>query len=49
MAAIFMSERTFKLEVVPEVESYTKIGHAIPYAVPLMTFPRFFLHWVSLQ
>ena len=28
MAAILMSGRTFKPEVVPEVESYTKIGHA---------------------
>ena len=31
MAAILMSGRTFKPEFVPEVESYTKIGHAIPY------------------
>ena len=31
MAAILMSGRTFKPGVVPEVESYTKIGHAIPY------------------
>ena len=31
MAAILMSGRNFKPEVVPEVESYTKIGHAIPY------------------
>ena len=31
MVAILMSGRTFKQEVVPEVESYTKIGHAIPY------------------
>ena len=27
----FEVRRTFKPEVVPEVESYTKIGHAIPY------------------
>ena len=31
MAAILRSGRTFKPEDVPEVESYTKIGHAIPY------------------
>ena len=31
MAAILMSGRIFKPEVVPEVESYTKIGHAIPF------------------
>ena len=31
MAAILRSGQTFKPEVVPEVESYTKIGHAIPY------------------
>ena len=30
MAAILRSGRTFKLEVLPEVESYTKIDHAIP-------------------
>ena len=31
MAAILRSGRTFKPEVVPEVESYSKIGHATPY------------------
>ena len=31
MATILKSGRTLKPEVVPEVESYTKIGHAIPY------------------
>ena len=31
MAAILRSGRTFKPEVAPEIESYTKIGHAIPY------------------
>ena len=31
MAAILRSGRTFKPEVVPEIESHTKIGHAIPY------------------
>ena len=31
MAATFRSGRTFEQEVVPEVESYIKIGHAIPY------------------
>ena len=31
MAAIMRSGRSFKLEAVPEIESYTKIGHAIPY------------------
>ena len=29
MAAILRPGRTFKPEVVPEFESYTKIGHAI--------------------
>ena len=31
MAAILRSGRTFKPEVLPEVESYTKIDNAIPY------------------
>ena len=31
MAAILRSGRSFKPEVVPEIESYTKIGHALPY------------------
>ena len=31
MAAILRSERTFKPEVTPEVESYFEIDHAIPY------------------
>ena len=31
MATILRSGRTFKPEDVPEVESYIKIGHAIPY------------------
>ena len=31
MAAILRSGRSFKPEVEPEVESYTKIGHAIFY------------------
>ena len=31
MAAILRSERTFKPEVVREVGSYAKIGHAIAY------------------
>ena len=29
MAAILRSGRTFTPEVVPEVESYTEIGHAL--------------------
>ena len=31
MAAILRSRRTFKPEVVPEIESYIDIGHGIPY------------------
>ena len=31
MAAILRFGRVFKMGVVPEVESYTKIGHVIPY------------------
>ena len=31
MAAILRSGRSFKPEVVPEIESYIKIGHVIPY------------------
>ena len=31
MAAILRPERTFKPEVAPEFESYTKISHAILY------------------
>ena len=31
MAAILRSGRSFKPEVVPEIDSYTKIGHVIPY------------------
>ena len=31
MAAIFGFGRIFKPKVVPEVESNSKIGHAIPY------------------
>ena len=31
IAAIWGFGRVFKPEVVTEVESYTKIGHAIPY------------------
>ena len=31
MAAILRSGRSFKPKVLPEVESNTKIGHAIPY------------------
>ena len=31
MAAILRSGWAFKPEVAPKVESYTKIGHAIPY------------------
>ena len=31
MAAILRSWLSFKPEVVPEIESYTKIGHVIPY------------------
>ena len=31
MAAILRSGRTFITEVVPEVESYIEIGHAIAY------------------
>ena len=31
MAAILSPRRTFKPEVVPEVKSYAKIGHTIPY------------------
>ena len=31
MAATLRSGQTFELEVVPEVETSTKIGHAIPY------------------
>ena len=31
MAAILKFERLFKPQVVPEVESYTEIGHVIPY------------------
>ena len=31
MAAILRFRRVFKLGVVPEIESYTKIGHVIPY------------------
>ena len=31
MAAILRLGCIFKLEVVPDVESYTNIGHAIPY------------------
>ena len=31
MAAILRFRRTFKPEVAPEVELYTKIGHAIAY------------------
>ena len=27
----FQVRRTFEQDVVPEVESYIKIGHAIPY------------------
>ena len=31
MAAILRFGRVFKPGVLPEVESYTKIGHVIPY------------------
>ena len=31
IAAILGFERVFKPDVVTEVESYTKIGHVIPY------------------
>ena len=31
MAAILRSERSFKPEVVPKVEAYLEIGHAIAY------------------
>ena len=31
MVAILRSGRSFEPEVVPEVESYIKIGNAIPY------------------
>ena len=31
MAAILWSGPTFKPKIVPEVESFTKIGHAIAY------------------
>ena len=31
MVAILRFGRVFKPEVIPEVESNTKIGHAIPY------------------
>ena len=31
MGAILGFERVFKPGVVPEVESYTKIGHVVPY------------------
>ena len=31
MAAILRSGRTLKPEIVPEVESYIEIGHAIAY------------------
>ena len=33
MAAILMSGRTFKPEVVPDIESYIEIGHAIAYVL----------------
>ena len=33
MAAIFMSVRTFKPEVVPNIESYIEIGHVIAYVL----------------
>ena len=33
MAAILMSGRTFKPEVVPEIQSYIQIGHAIAYVL----------------
>ena len=33
MAAILRPGRTFKPEVVPEVESYIEIGHAIVYVL----------------
>ena len=35
MAAILRFGRVFKLGVEPEVESYTKISHVIPYILIL--------------
>ena len=37
MAAILRPRRVFKPEVVPEIESYIKIGHAVPY---MLSFVR---------
>ena len=33
MATILMSGRTFKPEVVPDIQSYIEIGHAIAYVL----------------
>ena len=37
MAAILRSRRTFKPEVVPEVESYIEMGTAIPYILSFLS------------
>ena len=37
MAAILRSERAFKPEVVPEIQSYIEIGHVIPYILSFLS------------
>ena len=37
MAAILRSERAFKPEVVPEIQSDMEIGHVIPYILSFLS------------